>query len=82
MRLLEFTFKFCQVIPNLYEFLSFAEHKQLYGYIKSCGAPLTSTVWRNTTVALAPQRFSYPYNLLCSAEERESYRFGTTWGWV
>jgi len=27
-------------------------------------------------------KHSSKYLLLCSAEERHSYRFGTTWGWV
>jgi len=28
------------------------------------------------------RRHSSKYLLLCSAEERYSYRFGTTWGWA
>jgi len=69
-----------QVVSNLYEFLSFL--------LQECKLPnswwnhLTSTVEGNG----AHQMFGYPcylkYLLLCSAKERKSYRFGTTWGWV
>jgi len=34
----------------------------------------------NGTNQLFGYRYSLKY-LLCSAEDRNSYRFGTTWGW-
>jgi len=39
----------------------------------------------NIEVNGAHQLFGYPYSsryILCSAKERKSYSFGTTWGWV
>ncbi len=52
------------------------------------GAPLTSIVFVFPTmeVNVAPKLPGYKrsskYLPLCSAEQRNSYRFGTTWGWV
>jgi len=42
-----------QGVPNLYDFISSAEHKRIFFCL-----------------------------LLCPGEERNSYRFGTTWWWV
>ncbi len=77
-----------QVVPNLYECLCSAEHKGRYsdecGKQSSSGAPLTSIVLFFTTMEVngAPKQPGYKpsskYLPLCSAEQRHSYRFGTT----
>ncbi len=81
-----------QVVPNLYECVCSAEHKGRYseecGKQSSSGAPLTSIVFFFPTMEVngAPKQPGYKlpskYIPLCSAEQRNSYRFGTTWGWV
>ncbi len=81
-----------QVVPNLFECLCSAEHKGRYseecGKQSSSGAPLTSIVFFFPTMEVngAPKQPGYKLSLkylpLCSAEQRHSYRFGTTWGWV
>ncbi len=81
-----------QVVPNLYECLCSAEHKGRYseecGKQSSSGAPLTSMVFFFPTMEVngAPKQPGYKlsskYLRLCLAEQRNSYRFGTTWGWV
>ncbi len=81
-----------QVVPNLYECLCSAEHKGRYseecGKQSSSGAPLTSIVFFFPTMEVngAPKQPGYKlsskYLPLCSAEQRHSYRFETTWGWV
>ncbi len=81
-----------QVVPNLYECLCSAEHKGRYseecGKQSSSGALLTSIVFFFPTMEVngAPKQPGYKlsskYLPLCSAEQRHSYRFGTTWGWV
>ncbi len=81
-----------QVVPNLYECLCSAEHKGRYseecGKQSSSGAPLTSIVFFFPTMEVngAPKQPAYKlyskYFPLCSAEQINSYRFGTTWGWV
>ncbi len=81
-----------QVVPNLYECLCSAEHKGRYseecGKQSSSGAPLTSIVFFFPTMEVngAPKqpgsKLSSKYLPLCSAEQRNSYRFGTTWGGV
>ncbi len=77
-----------QVVPNLYECLCSAEHKGRYseecGKQRSSGAPLTSIMfsfllWKS----MVPQNslitdFLQNIFLLYSAEQRHSYRFGTT----
>ncbi len=77
-----------QVVPNLYECLCSAEHKGRYseecGKQSSSGAPLTSIVFFFPTMEVngAPKQPGYKlsskYLPLCSAEQRYSYRFGTT----
>ncbi len=77
------------VVPNLYVCLCSAEHKGRYsegcGKQSSSGAPLTSIVFVFPTIEVngAPKQPDYKlsskYLLLCSAEQRNSYRFGTTW---
>ncbi len=86
------SFTYPQVVPNLYECLCSAEHKGRYseecGKQSSSGAPLTSIVFIFPTMEVngAPKQSGYKlsskYLPLCSAEQRNSYRFGTTWGWV
>ncbi len=81
-----------QVVPDLYECLCSAEHKGRYseecGKQSSSGAPLTSIVYFFPTMEVngAPKQPGYKlsskYLPLCSAEQRHSYRSGTTWGWV
>ncbi len=81
-----------QVVPNLNECVCSAEHKGRYseecGKQSSSGAPLTSRVFFFSTMEVngAPKQPGYKlsseYLPLCSAEQRHSYRFGTTWGWV
>ncbi len=81
-----------QVVSNLYECVCSAEHKGRYseewGKQSSSGAPLTSIVlfFPAMEVNGAPKQRDYnlssKYVPLCSAEQRNSYRFGTTWGWV
>ncbi len=81
-----------QVVPNLYECVCSAEHKGRYseecGKQSSSGAPLTSIVFFFPTMEDngAPKQPDYKlsseYLPLCSAEQRNSYRFGTAWGWV
>ncbi len=49
--------------------------------------PFTSIAWKNTMEVngyhqLFGNQHSSKYLLLCSAEERNSYRFRTDWGWV
>ncbi len=77
-----------QVVPNLYECLCSAEHIGRYseecGKQSSSGAPLTSIVIFFPTMEVngAPKQPGYKlsseYLPLCSAEQRNSYRFGTT----
>ncbi len=77
-----------QVVPNLNECVCSAEHKGRYseecGKLSSSGAPLTSIVfffllWKS----MVPQNSLITNFLpLCSAEQRNSFRFGSTWGWV
>ncbi len=85
------SFTHLQVFPNLYECLCSAEHKGRFseecGKQSSSGAPLTSIVFfPNMEVNGAPKQPGYKvsskYLPLCSAEQRNSYRFGTTWRWV
>ncbi len=78
------------VVPNLYECICSAEHKGRYyeecGKLSSSGAPLTSIVFFFPTMEVngAPKQPGYKlsskYFPLCSAEQRNSYRFGTTRG--
>ncbi len=79
-----------QVVPNLYECLSSAEHK--VRYFEECGKLSSSVVTLTSIVFLvvfptmevngAPKQPSYKlsskYLSLCSAEQRNSYRFGIT----
>ncbi len=76
--------------PQLYECLCSAEHKGRYseecGKQSRSGAPLTSIaffflLWKSM-VPCSQQpdyKLSTKYVPLCS-EQRNSYRFGTTWG--
>jgi len=41
-----------------------------------------STMEVNGVHQLSSYQHSSKYLLLCSAEDRNSYRFGTTWGWI
>jgi len=40
-----------------------------------------STMFVNGCRKKSGYQHSLKYNLLCSTEERNSYRFGTAWGW-
>ncbi len=90
MKILSFTHP--QVVPNLYEFLCSVEHKGRYfeeSLQPGCfGAPLTSIIGKKNTMEVngAPELLCFPHSSeylpLCSAEQRHSFRFGTTWGWV
>ncbi len=81
-----------QVVPNLYECLFFCwtqrkifwkmwETEQFWGTID-----FHSIFFPTMEVNGAPKQPGYKlsskYLPLCSAEQRNSYRFGTTWGWV
>ncbi len=82
------SFTYPQVVPNLYEYLYSAEHKGRYSEEcekqSSSGAPFTSIVFFVPTMEVngAPKQPGYKlfseYLPLCSAEQRNSYRFGTT----
>ncbi len=75
-----------QVIPNLYECVC-SEHKGRHseecGKQSSSGEPLTSIVYLFPTMEVngAPKQPGYKlsskYLPLCSAEQKNSYRFGT-----
>ncbi len=80
-----------QVVPNLYECLCSAEHKGRYS--EECGKrqfwgtiDFHSIFFPTMEVNGAPKqpvyKLSSKYLPLCSAEQRNSYRFGPTWGWV
>ncbi len=78
-----------QVVPNLYECICSAEFKGRYseecGKQSSSGGPLTSMVYfvsyngSQWCPKTACYKLSSKYLPLCSAEQRNSYRFGTTW---
>ncbi len=70
------------ILPNTKEYILKKVCNQAF-----LGAPITSIVEKNTMEGNgAPELLYFPHssdNLpLCSAEQRHSYRFGTTWGWV
>ncbi len=77
-----------QVVPNLYECLSSAEHK--VRYFEECGKLSSSVVTLTSIVFVFPTmevngatkqpsyKLSSKYLSLCSAEQRNSYRFGIT----
>ncbi len=81
-----------QVVPSLCEFLCSAEHKGRYS--EECGKtePFWGTIdfhsifFPTMEVNGAPKQPGYKlsskYLPLCSAEQINLYRFGTTWGWV
>ncbi len=80
-------FTYPQVVPNLYDCLCSTEHKGRYseecGKQSSSGAPMTSIVFFfPMEVNGAPKQPGYKlsskYLPLFSAEQRNSYRFGTT----
>ncbi len=67
------------VVPNLYECVCSAEHKGRYS--EECGKQ-SSIFFPTMEVNGAPKQPDYKlsskYLPLCSAEQRNSYRFGTT----
>ncbi len=77
-----------QVVHNLYEILCSAEHKGWYLATMLFWGTVDSIVGNQNTMEVngAPELLSCPYSSqylpLCSAEQRHSYRFGTTWGWA
>ncbi len=72
-----------QVVPNLYECVCSAEHKGRYSEEWGKQSSIFSP---NMEVNGAPKQPDYKlsseYLSLCSAEQINSYGFGTTWGWV
>ncbi len=71
-----------QVVPNLHECLSSAEHKRRYseecGKQSSSGAQLTSIVFLLSNFqTFQTYKLSSKYIPLCLAEQTNSYRFGT-----
>ncbi len=84
-----------QVVTNLYEFLCSAKHKGskfikitkfvirlFWGTIDFHSRKKINTMEVNGAPELLCFPHSSEYLPLCSAEQRHSYRFGTTWGWV
>ncbi len=77
-----------QVVPNLYEFLCSAEHKGRYFEERLFWGTIDFHCTKKNTMEVngAPELLCFPHSSkylpLCSAEQRNSYRFGTTWGWV
>ncbi len=81
-----------QIVPNLYECVCSAEHKWRYfeecGKQSSSGSPLTSIVFFFPTMKVndAPKQLDYKLSSnslpLRLSQQRNSYRFGTIWGWV
>ncbi len=90
MKILSFTHP--EVVPNLYECLCSALHTGRYseecGKQSSSGAPLTCIVFYFPTMEVEGALKQPGYKLfskyfpLCSAEQRNSCRFWTTWGRV
>ncbi len=72
-----------QVVPNLYTFICSAEHKRRCS--EECGKQ-SSIFFPTMEVNGAPERLCFPHSSehlpLCSAEQINVYRLGTTWGWV
>ncbi len=80
-----------QVVPNLYECVCSAEHKGRYS--EECGKQqfwgtidfhsiFFPTMEDNGAPKQPGYKLSSEYLPLCSAEQRHSYRFRTTWEWV
>ncbi len=80
------SFTHSSLVLNLSEFLSSAEHKCFFkerGKPNSCWSSVTSIVFFYfIKVNMDQQLFGFPpsskYLILCSAQERNEYRFGTT----
>ncbi len=81
-----------QVVSDLYECLCSAEHKvkifwrmweteQFWGTIDFHSIFFT-TLEVNGAPKQAAYKLSSKYLPLCSVEQRHSYRFGPSWGWV
>ncbi len=84
------SFTHCQVVPNLYEFLSSVDTKEDISesfVIKQLTVTIDfHSMEKNTMQVNGYQQlfgFQHPlkYLHLCSSEER-NYRIGTVWGWV
>ncbi len=69
-----------RVVPNLYEFLCSAKHKGKYS--EECNKYFFPTMEVNGAQKQPDYKLSSKYLPLCSAEQRHSYSFGTTRGWV
>ncbi len=84
-----YTIIYSKVVLNLSEFLSSAERKC---YFEEQGKPNSLLIlgdihiFPTIKVNVDQQLFGYPdspkYLILCSAQERNEYRFGKTWEWV
>ncbi len=82
------SFTHLHVVPNLYEFLSNAEHKKIFWRMLVLKKTVNGPHWLQLSIYIPSievnrdqQLFdSSKYLLLCSTWN--SYRFGTTWGWV
>ncbi len=73
-----------QVFPNLYEFLC-SILKKVCNSLFRCTIDFHSRKKNTMEVNGAPELLCFPhseYLPLCLAEQRHSYRFETTWGWV
>ncbi len=64
------------VVPNPWDLRSSSEHKLYFSGLWSCKDPYC--LWEGQRAL----RFKQKYLNLCSEDERRSYRFGTTSGWV
>ncbi len=78
-----------QVVPNLYKCLCSVEHKGRYSgecwKQSSSGAPFLWFFFLlevNSALKQPGYKLTSKYLPWCLAEQRNSYKFGTTWGWV
>ncbi len=77
------SFTHSQVVPNLYECVCSAEHKGRYSEEWGTQSSIFSPTMEVNGAPKQPDyKLSSKYLPLCSAEQRNSYRFGSTWEWV
>jgi len=72
------SFTHYQVVPYLFEFLSSSEHKERYfeERLEQFFGPIDFHSRKKNSMEVNGSK----YLPLCLAEERNSYRFETTWG--